>query len=168
MFQNPGVLKGVMQKVNPFKSTSQVTTALSACYNGDGGSVLDNGASTQLLFSRRSQKLHLRSHWNREGFRTLIRWVRPQNAAAVTGDGLFEFSVRICQCGVVVFQNPGMLKGVMQKVNPFKSASQVTTALSACYHGDGRPVSGDMTANHFKGQSIRKNGTKDSTVELTI
>lgn len=25
----------------------------------------------------------------------------------------------------VTFQNPGMLKGVMQKVNPFKSTSQV-------------------------------------------
>lgn len=29
-----------------------------------------------------------------------------------------------------VFQNPGGIKGVMQKVNPFKSSSQVTTALS--------------------------------------
>lgn len=28
--------------------------------------------------------------------------------------------------GVVVFQNPGGLKGVMQKVNPFKSSTQVS------------------------------------------
>lgn len=34
VFQNPGVLKGVMQKVNPFKSTSQVTTAMTAGYDG--------------------------------------------------------------------------------------------------------------------------------------
>lgn len=27
VFQNPGVLKDVIKKVNPFKSTSQVTTA---------------------------------------------------------------------------------------------------------------------------------------------
>ena len=33
LFQNPGVLRGVMQKVNPFKSTSQVTTALCARYS---------------------------------------------------------------------------------------------------------------------------------------
>ena len=81
VFQNPGMLKGVMQKVNPFKSTSQVTTALSACCSGDGnkgdaGSVLDNKASTELVFSCRSQKLHPLSHWNREGFQTLIRWVK--------------------------------------------------------------------------------------------
>lgn len=34
VFQNPGMLKGVIQKVNPFKSTPQVTTPLSECYNG--------------------------------------------------------------------------------------------------------------------------------------
>ncbi len=47
VFQNPGMLRGVMQKVNPFKSTSQVTTALSACHSGNGESVSDNKASTQ-------------------------------------------------------------------------------------------------------------------------
>lgn len=32
-------------------------------------------------------------------------------------------------CICLLFQKPGMLKGAMQKVNPFKSTSQVTTAL---------------------------------------
>lgn len=50
VFQNPGVLKGVIQKVNPFKSTSQVTTALSQCWdNGTERSVFQN-ASTQAGF----------------------------------------------------------------------------------------------------------------------
>lgn len=33
----------------------------------------------------------------------------------------------------LLFQNPGMFKGVMQKVNPFRSASQVGTASSVPY-----------------------------------
>lgn len=53
LFQNPGMFKGVMQKVNPFRSASQVGTA---------SSVRDSGVSTTnvgQLFSSRSQKASL-------------------------------------------------------------------------------------------------------------
>lgn len=49
----------------------------------------------------------------------------------------------------LLFQNPGMFKGVMQKVNPFRSASQVGTASSVPYSG----VSATNVGQHFSSRS---------------
>ena len=86
MFQNPGMLKGVMQKVNPFKSTSQVDTTFSACCSGNIAMVVmcqTMRASRLLRFSRRSPKLHPQSRWSRDGAPTPIRWVKDDGVLNV-------------------------------------------------------------------------------------
>lgn len=62
VFQNPGAFKGVLQKVNPFRSASQVGTASSSLCRCVG--VTEAGP----LFSRRSPKANLQSHSNKEEF----------------------------------------------------------------------------------------------------
>ena len=86
VFQNPGMLKGVMQKVNPFKSTSQVDPTLSACCSRNVAMVVmcqTMRASRLLRFSHRSLKLHLQSRWRRDEPPTPVRWVKDDGVLNV-------------------------------------------------------------------------------------
>ncbi|GAA6222712.1 uncharacterized protein LOC108874167 [Lates japonicus] len=97
---------GVMQKVNPFKSTSQGPSTVSKAPSSES---LEQGTdSTQ----------------NPGMLKGVIQKVNPfkstsQVSKAPSSESLEQGRVPDSN------QNPGMLKGVMQKVNPFKSSTQV-------------------------------------------
>ncbi|XP_039996560.1 uncharacterized protein si:cabz01007802.1 [Xiphias gladius] len=97
---------GVMQKVNPFKSSSQGSSTVSKAPSSES---LEQGTeSTQ----------------NPGVLKGVIQKVNPfkstsQVSKAPSSDSLEQGRVSDSN------QNPGVLKGVMQKVNPFKSSTQV-------------------------------------------
>ncbi|XP_071315570.1 uncharacterized protein apold1b [Trachinotus anak] len=97
---------GVMQKVNPFKSTTQVPSTVSKAPSSES---LEQGTdSTQ----------------NPGMLKGVMQKVNPfkstsQVSKAPSSESLEQGRVSDSN------QNPGMLKGVMQKVNPFKSSTQV-------------------------------------------
>lgn len=124
MFQNPGMFKGVMQKVNPFRSTSQVGTAWPSLCRRVGSINVGPLLFTQVSKSQSSESLEQGgdsiSNPTQVGERPSLRY---QTLSV-------QFSLTFMGAHITVtFQNPGMLKGVMQKVNPFKSTSQVPVLI---------------------------------------
>ncbi|XP_076580601.1 uncharacterized protein apold1b isoform X2 [Chaetodon auriga] len=103
--QRTGVM-GVMQKVNPFKSTSQTPSAVSKAASSES---LEQGTdSTQ----------------NPGMLKGVMQKVNPfkstsQVSKAPSSESLEQAKVSDSN------QNPGVLKGMMQKVNPFKPSTQV-------------------------------------------
>ncbi|KAM9335714.1 uncharacterized protein ABDE67_020716 [Symphorus nematophorus] len=100
---------GVMQKVNPFKSTAQAPAAVSKAPSSES---LEQGSdSTQ----------------NPGMLKGVIQKVNPfkstsQVSKAPSSESLEQGRVTDSN------QNPGMLKGMMQKVNPFhKTSTQVSS-----------------------------------------
>ncbi|XP_078132038.1 uncharacterized protein LOC144534161 isoform X2 [Sander vitreus] len=103
--QNPGVFRGVMQNVNPFKSTHQVFKAASS-ESLEQERVSDTNQNPGMLkgvmqkvnpFKRSAQ----------------VPKSDPQNDAADPPEKGKEFQGK---------QNPSMIAAMMQKVNPFKSS----------------------------------------------
>ncbi|XP_037614111.1 uncharacterized protein si:cabz01007802.1 [Sebastes umbrosus] len=97
---------GVMNKVNPFKSTSQAPSAVSKAASSES---LEQGTdSTQ----------------NPGVLRGVMQKVNPFKSTSQVSKAASSESLE--KGGVAdSTQNPGGLKGVMQKVNPFKSSTQV-------------------------------------------
>ncbi|XP_022623898.1 uncharacterized protein LOC111238599 isoform X2 [Seriola dumerili] len=103
--QRTGVM-GVMQKVNPFKSTTQVASTVSKAPSSES---LEQGTN---------------SSQNPGMLKGVMQKVNPfkstsQVSKAPSSESLEQGQVSDSN------QNPGMLKGVIQKVNPFKSSTQV-------------------------------------------
>ncbi|XP_030018796.1 uncharacterized protein LOC115439037 isoform X2 [Sphaeramia orbicularis] len=106
--QRTGVM-GVMQKVNPFKSSSQTPAAVAKASSSESLEQEAAPASTQ----------------NPGALRGVIQKVNPfkstsQVSKAQSSESLEPATVTDSN------QNPGVFKGVMQKVNPFKSSTQVS------------------------------------------
>ncbi|TMS02445.1 hypothetical protein E3U43_007985 [Larimichthys crocea] len=104
---------GVMQKVNPFKSTSQASSTSST-----------SSSSSSVSKAPSSETLEQETDLTR---------------------------------------NPGVLKGVMQKVNPFKSTSQVTKAPSSESLEQGRVSDSSQSPGMLRGVMQKVNPFKPST-----
>uniref|UniRef100_UPI003AAB874A uncharacterized protein apold1b n=1 Tax=Centroberyx gerrardi TaxID=166262 RepID=UPI003AAB874A len=92
--QNPGMLRGVMQKVNPFKSSTQVSKE-----DPQNDSADAQATGKQLEGKQDTRSLHS-DHSSSAG-------------SLADNNNLPEK------------QNPGKFKGMMQKANPFKSYTQI-------------------------------------------
>ncbi|XP_073331237.1 uncharacterized protein [Pagrus major] len=144
--QRTGVM-GVMQKVNPFKSTSQASSSVSKAPSSES---LERGSdSTQnpgMLkgvmqkvnpFKSTSQVSKAPSSESleqgrgadsnqRTGVMGVMQKVNPFKSTSQASSTVSKApSSESLERGSDSTQNPGVLKGVMQKVNPFKSTSQV-------------------------------------------
>ncbi|RVE60317.1 hypothetical protein OJAV_G00179520 [Oryzias javanicus] len=97
--QNPGVLRGALQKVNPFKSSAQVQK------DASGEDSADPRGSEEDLSNKR-------------------------NPGGITN---------------VIQKNPGVLRGALQKVNPFKSSAQVQKDASGEDSADPRGSEEDLS-----------------------
>ncbi|XP_059210639.1 uncharacterized protein LOC131989437 isoform X2 [Centropristis striata] len=102
---------GVMQKVNPFKSTSQASSTVS---NSSSSESLEQGTDSSQV--RRAQ--------NPGVLRGVMHKVNPFKSSSQVSKAPSAESLEQGQ-GSDSNQNPSKLKGVMQKVNPFKSSTQL-------------------------------------------
>ncbi|XP_061816806.1 uncharacterized protein [Nerophis lumbriciformis] len=94
---NPGMLKGVMQKVNPFKTSSQVPET--------GGS--ESSGQHPGMFKGMIQKVN--------PFKSSTQAPKHEPQDAEPQEPRDEFNEK---------EKPGMMAGVLHKVNPFKSSTQ--------------------------------------------
>ncbi|KAM4612355.1 uncharacterized protein ACJ7VT_012897 [Polymixia lowei] len=109
---------GVMQKVNPFKSASQVTSTVNKSASSES---LDQGTAPD-------------STQNPGLLKGVIQKVNPfKSTSQVSSTVTKAPSSESLEQGRTPdnTQNPGVLKGVIQKVNPFKSTSQVAKGSSS-------------------------------------
>ncbi|KAJ4949090.1 hypothetical protein JOQ06_020608 [Pogonophryne albipinna] len=107
-------MMGVMQKVNPFKSTSQPPSTVSKAPSSES---LEQGTdSTQ----------------NPGGLRGVMHKVNPFKSTSQASSTVSKApSSESLEQGTDATQTPGVLRGVINKVNPFKSISQVSKAVSS-------------------------------------
>uniref|UniRef100_A0A3Q2VVM9 Uncharacterized LOC102307525 n=1 Tax=Haplochromis burtoni TaxID=8153 RepID=A0A3Q2VVM9_HAPBU len=128
--QNPGMLKGVMQKVNPFKPTSQVSKAPYSELPERGK---ENSTQNSGMLKGMMQKVN--------PFKSSAQSDPPDDSAnhQETGKELQDkqdvepqHNDLTCSAGSLTGkinlpekQNPGRFKETMQKVNPFKSYTQI-------------------------------------------
>ncbi|KAF7646688.1 hypothetical protein LDENG_00183770 [Lucifuga dentata] len=99
----------VMQKVNPFKSTSQPPSAVSKAPSSESleqGSAADSAQNPGML-------------------KGVMQKVNPFKSSAQVSKAPSSESLEQGRVSDST-QNPGVLKGMMQKVNPFKSSTQVS------------------------------------------
>ncbi|XP_068443962.1 uncharacterized protein [Clinocottus analis] len=105
---------GVMNKVNPFKSTSQAPV------------IVVNAASPE------SQEQGAETTQNPGLLRGVMQKVNPFKSSSQAPPTVSKAaSSESLEQGADTKQGPGVLRGVMQKVNPFKSTSQVSKAASS-------------------------------------
>nr|XP_033507653.1 uncharacterized protein LOC117272723 isoform X5 [Epinephelus lanceolatus] len=131
-------VKGVMQKVNPFKSASQAPSTVSKAPSSE--SLEQETDSTQ----------------NPGVFRGVMHKVNPfksssQVSKASSSESLEQGKVSDSN------QNPGMFKGVMHKVNPFKSSQPKDTQP---LHGDLSSSSGSLSDNNNVPEKQNRGGFK--------
>ncbi|XP_011485987.1 uncharacterized protein LOC101171285 isoform X4 [Oryzias latipes] len=110
--QNPGMMRGALQKVNPFKSSAQK--------DASGEDAAHPHASEEDLSTKR----------NPGGITSMIQKVNPFRSSQPKDAEFGERPPRGEADEAVVpvketAQNPGSLKGMIQKVNPFRSHTQV-------------------------------------------
>ncbi|XP_023271111.1 uncharacterized protein LOC111661689 isoform X2 [Seriola lalandi dorsalis] len=151
--QNPGMLKGVMQKVNPFKSTSQVSKAPSS-ESLEQGQVSDSNQNPGMLKGVIQKVNPFKSS-------TQVPKSDPQQDCVDPQETGKELQAK---------QNPGMIAGMMQKVNPFKSSQPKDTQP---LHNDLSSSSGSLADNDnlpekqnpgmFKGMMQKVNPFKSYT-----
>ncbi|XP_017165764.1 uncharacterized protein LOC103480346 isoform X5 [Poecilia reticulata] len=152
--QNPGMLKGVVQKVNPFKSTSQ------------GPKTPPSGSLEKERSPDSSQSPGM--------FKGAIQKVNPFKASAqpksdAQGDPAnTQESDRHLQDK----RNPGVMSSMFQKVNPFKSSQPKPLQDTRSLRSDNSSSSGSLTDNNvpekqnpgmFKGMMQEVNPFKSRT-----
>ncbi|XP_041820794.1 uncharacterized protein si:cabz01007802.1 [Chelmon rostratus] len=142
--QRTGVM-GVMQKVNPFKSTSQAPSAVSKAPSAE--SLEQRTDSTQ-----------------RTGVMGVMQKVNPFKSTPQAPSAVSKApSAESLEQRTDSTQNPGVLKGVMQKVNPFKSTSQVSKAPSSESLEQGKASDSNQNPGMLKGMMQKVNPFKPST-----
>ncbi|KAI3376244.1 hypothetical protein L3Q82_016753, partial [Scortum barcoo] len=111
---NPGVFKGVIQKVNPFKSSTQVPKSNPQNESADLPETEKELQDKQNpgMISGMIQKVNP------------FRPSQPKDSRPLHSD-LSSSSGSLDNNNLPEKQNPGMLKGMMQKVNPFRSYTQM-------------------------------------------
>ncbi|XP_006808583.1 uncharacterized protein LOC102786141 isoform X2 [Neolamprologus brichardi] len=106
--QNSGVLKAMMQKVNPFKSSAQSDPPKDSANHQETGKELQGKQNPGMI-----QKVNpFRSSQPKD--------VEPQHNDLTSSAGSLTGKSNLPEK-----QNPGMFKETMQKVNPFKSHTQI-------------------------------------------
>ncbi|KAK7910373.1 hypothetical protein WMY93_015057 [Mugilogobius chulae] len=148
--QNPGVMSGMMQKVNPFKSSSQDSKSLHSDLSSSEGSLADNnnvGDKKMFTDDLSAQTPELPP--------------RPSQQISTGDDQTPGLPPRPNQ------QNPGVFKGMMQKVNPFKFASsQVSTAECQTDSGPKRLSAKSKSVQSFESDSSSSSeSTHDETIQ---
>ncbi|XP_041841585.1 uncharacterized protein si:cabz01007802.1 isoform X2 [Melanotaenia boesemani] len=148
--QNPGKLKGVIQKVNPFKSTSQASTAPSS-------ESLEEGRGSN-------------STQNPGMLKEVIRKVNPFKSSAQEPKADPQDVPANLQQADKELQNkknPGMMSGMIQKVNPFKSSQPKDTLLIrsdlSSSSGSLADVPENQNTGMFKGMIQKINPFKSRT-----
>ncbi|XP_034412686.1 uncharacterized protein si:cabz01007802.1 [Cyclopterus lumpus] len=127
--KSPGVLRGVIQKVNPFKSASQVSKAASS-ESLEAGRVSDSGqnpgkvkGAMQKINPFKSPAQAPRSD-PRKGSADPPETGTEPNAKPLHGDLSSSSGSLTDGKDVPEKESPGMFRGMMQKVNPFRSYAQ--------------------------------------------
>ncbi|XP_005948680.2 uncharacterized protein si:cabz01007802.1 isoform X1 [Haplochromis burtoni] len=106
--QNSGMLKGMMQKVNPFKSSAQSDPPDDSANHQETGKELQDKQNPGMI-----QKVNpFRSSQPKD--------VEPQHNDLTCSAGSLTGKINLPEK-----QNPGRFKETMQKVNPFKSYTQI-------------------------------------------
>ncbi|KAI1888680.1 hypothetical protein AGOR_G00187630 [Albula goreensis] len=132
-------MKGMIQKVNPFRSTSQSKAA-------DEQRVLD-------------------TEQNPGVFKTVIQKVNPFRSASQTQSPVTQVEEgehAHTEIKPENKQNPGVFKTVIQKVNPFKSASQTQSPVTQVVKSD---VSGSDSLNNNHTQVTMGEGVTGGAVK---
>ncbi|XP_049923718.1 uncharacterized protein apold1b isoform X4 [Epinephelus moara] len=138
-------VKGVMQKVNPFKSASQAPSTVSKAPSSE--SLEQETDSTQ----------------NPGVFRGVMHKVNPFKSSSQAPSTVSKAaSSESLEQETDSTQNPGVFKGVMQKVNPFKSTSQVSKASSSESLEQGKVSDSNQNPGMFKGVMHKVNPFKSS------
>ncbi|RVE55378.1 hypothetical protein OJAV_G00236970 [Oryzias javanicus] len=131
--QNPGVLRGALQKVNPFKSSAQVQK------DASGEDSADPRGSEEDLSNKR----------NPGGITNVIQKVNPFRSSHLKDAGCGQRppggEAEETDAPVKEAANPGVLRGALQKVNPFKSSAQVQKDASGEDSADPRGSEEDLS-----------------------
>ncbi|XP_042154184.1 uncharacterized protein LOC112214575 isoform X2 [Oncorhynchus tshawytscha] len=145
--QRTGMM-GVMQKVNPFKTTTQASSTASTATDPVSEKTVDGNVPEVKqnlgMFKGVTQKVN--------PFRSSTQ-VRKEDPPKDTVD-----QEKLPE-GKQVFQNPGMFTGMMQKVNPFKS-----TAQTQSIHSDLSSSAGSLAENTTTERQVRKEDPSTDTV----
>ncbi|XP_042154185.1 uncharacterized protein LOC112214575 isoform X3 [Oncorhynchus tshawytscha] len=148
--QRTGMM-GVMQKVNPFKTTTQASSTASTATDPVSEKTVDGNVPEVKqnlgMFKGVTQKVN--------PFRSSTQ-VRKEDPPKDTVD-----QEKLPE-GKQVFQNPGMFTGMMQKVNPFKSTAQ--TQDSQSIHSDLSSSAGSLAENTTTERQVRKEDPSTDTV----
>ncbi|XP_029311260.1 uncharacterized protein LOC115024021 [Cottoperca gobio] len=134
---------GVMQKVNPFKSTSQAPPTVSKAPSSE--SLEQKADSTQ-------KPGVLRGVMDKVNPFKSTSQAPPTVSKAPSSESLEQKTDST--------QKPGVLRGVMHKVNPFKSTSQVSKAASSESLEQGKVSESDQNPGKFKGMMQKVNPFK--------
>ncbi|XP_045577761.1 uncharacterized protein apold1b isoform X3 [Salmo salar] len=149
--QRTGMM-GVMQKVNPFKTTTQASSTASTATDPVSEKTVDGNVpeakQTLGMFKGVTQKVN--------PFRSSTQ-VRKEDPPKDTVD-----QEKLPE-GKQVFQNPGMFTGMMQKVNPFKS-----TARAQSIHSDLSSSAGSLAENTTTERQVRKEDPSTDTVDHQV
>nr|XP_033507649.1 uncharacterized protein LOC117272723 isoform X2 [Epinephelus lanceolatus] len=138
-------VKGVMQKVNPFKSASQAPSTVSKAPSSE--SLEQETDSTQ----------------NPGVFRGVMHKVNPFKSSSQAPSTVSKAaSSESLEQETDSTQNPGVFRGVMHKVNPFKSSSQVSKASSSESLEQGKVSDSNQNPGMFKGVMHKVNPFKSS------
>ncbi|XP_033507648.1 uncharacterized protein LOC117272723 [Epinephelus lanceolatus] len=141
-------VKGVMQKVNPFKSASQAPSTVSKAPSSE--SLEQETDSTQ----------------NPGVFRGVMHKVNPFKSSSQAPSTVSKAaSSESLEQETDSTQNPGVFRGVMHKVNPFKSSSQAPSTVSKAASSESLEQETDSTQNPgvFKGVMQKVNPFKSSS-----
>ncbi|XP_029616339.1 uncharacterized protein apold1b isoform X1 [Salmo trutta] len=152
--QRTGMM-GVMQKVNPFKTTTQASSTTSTATDPVSEKTVDGNVpeakQTLGMFKGVTQKIN--------PFRSSTQ-VRKEDPPKDTVD-----QEKLPE-GKQVFQNPGMFTGMMQKVNPFKSTARAQDTQSI--HSDLSSSAGSLAENTTTERQVRKEDPSTDTVDHQV
>ncbi|XP_021433456.2 uncharacterized protein LOC110500416 isoform X3 [Oncorhynchus mykiss] len=153
--QRTGMM-GVMQKVNPFKTTTQVTTSASSTASTATDPVSEKTLDGNVPEAKQNLGMFKGVTQKANPFRSSTQ-VRKEDPPKDTVD-----QEKLPE-GKQVFQNPGMFTGMMQKVNPFKS-----TAQTQSIHSDLSSSAGSLAENTTTERQVRKEDPSTDTVDHQV
>ncbi|XP_064796331.1 uncharacterized protein LOC135516170 isoform X2 [Oncorhynchus masou masou] len=156
--QRTGMM-GVMQKVNPFKTTTQVTTSASSTASTATDPVSEKTVDGNVPEAKQNLGMFKGVTQKVNPFRSSTQ-VRKEDPPKDTVD-----QEKLPE-GKQVFQNPGMFTGMMQKVNPFKSTAQTQDTQSI--HSDLSSSAGSLAENTTTERQVRKEDPSTDTVDHQV
>ncbi|XP_074518467.1 uncharacterized protein LOC141784527 [Halichoeres trimaculatus] len=160
--QNPGVLKGMMQKVNPFKSTAQVPKADPQTETTDPPETMKDSEVKENsgTFAGMMQKVNPFKFSQPKDAQPLNNELSSSNKSLADNNNT--------PAPAPEKQNPTTFKGMMQKVNPFRSYTQMPEEECETDSVVPKPDSSLKTPEHKALQKELSTSTEsldDSTIE---